>query len=79
MDLFRRPASAPFLAHPGSGAGLQRMWTKRLEMGSFPPAFSADDRLGRAAIEAAELALVGEGIDLAGAPRRRRWEPGREA
>lgn len=55
------------------------MWTKRLEHGRYRPAFSADGRLGPAAIEAAELALIVEGIDLAGARRRRRWEPRRAA
>ena len=53
------------------------MWTKRLERGRFRPAFSADGRIVPAAIEAAELALIVEGIDLAGARRRSRWEPAR--
>ena len=51
------------------------MWTKRLERGRFCPTFSADGRLGASAMEAAELALIVEGIDLAGARRRARWEP----
>ncbi len=51
------------------------MWSKRLERGRFRPVFSADGRLLASAIEAAELALVLEGIDLAGARRRPRWEP----
>jgi transposase len=51
------------------------MWTKRLEMGRFCPTFSADGQLAANAIEAAELALIIEGIDLAGARRRPRWEP----
>ena len=51
------------------------MWTKRLEKGRFRPAFSADGRLASSAIEAAELALIVEGIELAGARRRPRWEP----
>jgi transposase len=51
------------------------MWTKRLERGRFRPAFSENGRLVAAAIEAAELALIVEGIDLAGATRRSRWEP----
>lgn len=54
------------------------MWTKRLERGRFRPSFSTDGRLAAAAIEAAELALIVEGIDLAGARRRRRWQPGAE-
>ena len=51
------------------------MWTKRLERGRFHPTFSADGRLSANAIEAAELSLVLEGIDLAGARRRARWAP----
>jgi transposase len=51
------------------------MWTKRLERGCFHPSFSADGRLASTAIEAAELALIVEGIDLAGARRRPRWQP----
>jgi transposase len=51
------------------------MWTKRLERGCFRPSFSVDGRLTATAIEAAELALIVEGIDLAGARRRSRWEP----
>jgi transposase len=51
------------------------MWTKRLEKGRFRPTFSADGRLASSTIEAAELALIVEGIELAGASRRPRWEP----
>lgn len=51
------------------------MWTKRLERGRFHPTVSADERLSAQAIEVAELALILEGIDLAGARRRPRWEP----
>jgi transposase len=51
------------------------MWSKRLERGRFRPAFSPDGKLTASAIEAAELALILEGIDLAGARRRPRWEP----
>lgn len=50
-------------------------WTKRLESGRFRPTFSSDGRLASLAVEAAELALIVEGIDLAGARRRRRWQP----
>lgn len=53
------------------------MWTKRLESGRFRPEFSTDGRLAPQAIEAAELALIVEGIDLAGARRRPRWQPSR--
>ena len=55
------------------------MWTKRLEMGRFHPTFSADGRLAPLAIEAAELALIVEGIDLSGAHRRPRWQPRADA
>ena len=48
---------------------------KRLEKGRFRPTFSTSGRLSSAAIEAAELALIVEGIDLAGARRRPRWQP----
>jgi transposase len=50
------------------------MWTKRLERGRFCPTFT-NGRLGATAIEAAQLALIVEGIDLAGARYRPRWEP----
>jgi transposase len=53
------------------------MWTKRLERGRFCPKSSDDGRLTATAIEAAELALIVEGIDLTGARRRPRWEPRR--
>ena len=51
------------------------MWTKRIEKGRFCPAFLAEGPLTSVSIEAAELALIVEGIDLAGARRRPRWEP----
>lgn len=51
------------------------MWSKRLERGRFKPEFSRDGRLSASAIEAADLALIVEGIDLRGARRRPRWEP----
>jgi transposase len=54
-------------------------WTKRLESGRFRPSFSPDGRLACLPIEAAELALIVEGIELAGARRRRRWQPRRVA
>ena len=54
------------------------MWTKRLERGRFrPPSAPAEGGAAALAIEAAELALVLEGIDLAGARRRPRWQPHR--
>ena len=55
------------------------MWTKRLERGRFRLTFSADGKLVPHAIEAAELALILEGIDLTDARRRPRWQPGRAA
>jgi transposase len=51
------------------------MWTKRLERGRFRPNLSEDGKLSTSAIEAAELALILEGIELAGARRRQRWTP----
>jgi transposase len=51
------------------------MWSKRLERGRFCPIFSAGGNLQAHAIEAAELALIIEGIDLSGARRRPRWQP----
>ena len=53
------------------------MWTKRLEKGRFRPSFSEDGRLAASAIEAADLGLIIQGIDLRGARRRPRWEPSR--
>ncbi len=50
------------------------MWTKRLERGRFHQTFSSDGRLSSVVIEAAELALIVEGIELAGARRRPRWQ-----
>ena len=52
------------------------MWTKRLEKGRFRPPFLREGRLSSVVIEAAELALIVEGIELAGARRRPRWQPG---
>jgi transposase len=51
------------------------MWTKRLERGRFRPSFEAEGRMSARAIEAAQLALIVEGIDLAGARHRPRWQP----
>lgn len=50
------------------------MWSKRLERGRFHARFSVDGSLRVNAMEAAELALVLEGIDLADARRRPRWK-----
>ena len=51
------------------------MWTKRLEKGRYRPLFLKDGRLTCNAIEAAELALVLEGIELTETRRRPRWQP----
>lgn len=48
--------------------------TKRLEKGTFRLPWSA--ATGRVVIEAAELLLVLEGIDISSAVRRARWSPG---
>jgi transposase len=53
------------------------MWTKRLEVGRYRPTFSSDGHLRSVSVEAAELTLIIEGIDLAGARRRPRWQPRR--
>jgi transposase len=47
--------------------------TKRLEKGCYKLPWSADQR--RVVIEAAELLLVLEGIELRAARRRARWSP----
>ena len=46
---------------------------KRLEIGSFRTPWESED--GRVVIEAAELLLVLEGIDMSRAVRRKRWTP----
>lgn len=51
------------------------MWTKRLERGCFRAPFDASGVFRADDIEAAELSLILEGIELAGAKRRARWEP----
>jgi transposase len=55
------------------------MWTKRLERGRFYASHAPEPVGPLSSIEAAELALVLEGIDLAEARRRPRWEPRRRA
>lgn len=55
------------------------MWSKRLQRGRYHPSFSSDGKLAASAIEAAELALIVEGIELAGARRRPRWEPAKKS
>lgn len=51
------------------------MWTKRLERGRYRLGRAAEGGHAVATLEAAELALILEGIDLAGATRRPRGEP----
>jgi len=53
------------------------MWTKRLECGRFCFRAAGDDAVDVRTIEAAELGLILEGIDLEGARRRPRWQPRR--
>jgi transposase len=53
------------------------MWTKRLEVGRFCFHTQGDDNIDVRTIEAAELGLILEGIDLEGARRRPRWQPHR--
>jgi transposase len=50
-------------------------WTKRLERGRFTLSFVGETKESVSPIEAAELALILEGIELAGARRRPRWVP----
>jgi transposase len=54
------------------------LWSKRLERGRFrmPAVVPGPD--GCVQMEAAELGLILEGIDLAGSRRRKRWVPGGE-
>jgi transposase len=51
------------------------MWTKRLERGRFRFQQASGEPLAAHRIEAAELGLILEGIDLADARRRPRWQP----
>lgn len=55
------------------------LFGKRLEKGRFRVPWKADTEGASVEMEAAELALILEGIDLAGAKRRPRWTPGAEA
>ena len=52
--------------------------SKRLERGRFQMPWSGAAPGTQVEMEAAELALILEGLDLRGARRRPRWEPGRE-
>jgi transposase len=53
-------------------------WGKRLERGRFQAAFAVDGHLVAESIEAAELGLILQGLDLRGARRRPRWQPGKK-
>jgi len=55
------------------------MWTKRLERGRFRFQQATDESIEVRMIEAAELGLILEGIELSGARRRPRWEPKQRA
>ncbi len=52
------------------------LFAKRLEKGRFRVPWKAGDVGESVEMESAELALILEGIDLAGAKRRPRWTPG---
>lgn len=51
------------------------MWTKRLERGRFHAPLDKEGKLTVKGLEAAELGLILEGLELAGARRRPRWQP----
>lgn len=51
------------------------LWAKRLEKGCFHPPVPAEDGAAAVEMEASELMLVLEGIDLGGARHRPRWVP----
>lgn len=52
------------------------LYAKRLARGRFRFAWQPAAGAAHVEVEAAELALMLEGIDLAGARRRPRWQPG---
>lgn len=51
------------------------LWTKRLERGRYRPLFDDAGHLRCELIEAAELMLLLEGVELRDAKRRARWVP----
>ena len=53
--------------------------TKRLERGRFRFPRAMPTGTARVSIDASELALLLDGIDLRGATRRPRWQPASEA
>ncbi len=54
------------------------LFSKRLEKGRFTLPWEGPQSCARHEIEAAELALILEGIDLRGSRRRPRWNPPRQ-
>jgi transposase len=54
------------------------MWTKRLERGRFQAPVDGS-ALSLKVLEAAELGMILDGLEFAGARRRPRWEPGARA
>jgi len=55
-----------------------RKQTKRLAQGRFHFARATEEGATHIEVEATELALMLEGIDLTGAKRHKRWRPGEE-
>lgn len=53
------------------------MWTKRLEKGRFHAPLNEEGGVTVSALDPADLGLILDGIDLASARRRTRWEPRR--
>ncbi len=51
------------------------LWSKRLERGRYHAHFAADGSFTARAIDAADLSLILEGIDLTDARRRKNWTP----
>jgi transposase len=55
------------------------MWTKRLEKGRFGAPLDHEGTLSLASLEAGDLAMILDGLELRSARRRARWEPRRAA
>jgi transposase len=70
MDSARRRNRAKILTFQKGGFVL---WYKRLERGRFRPV--ADAASGRVAIDATELAMLLDGIDVARVKRAKHWQP----
>ncbi len=51
------------------------LYSKRLERGRFHMPWEVTDGVAHLTLEAADLVLLLEGIDLRGATRRPRWQP----